>query len=95
MNYLLARRPENDKSQFLGLAGYDLANPNRLAEDIRRYLLPMEAESDEVTEYGEMFRICGSLVGPNGRSLRVVSVWMTESATGVTKFITLYPDKES
>jgi hypothetical protein len=25
----------------------------------------------------------------------VVSIWMTESATGTTKFITLYPAKEN
>ena len=36
----------------------------------------------------------GWLTGPNGRELRVVSIWMMESATDKTKFITLYPAKE-
>lgn len=39
------------------------------------------------------FEIRGALVGPNGATLRVRSVWMKESKTGITKFITLYPDK--
>ncbi|MEQ1854179.1 MAG: hypothetical protein ABMA01_21620 [Chthoniobacteraceae bacterium] len=31
--------------------------------------------------------------GPNGRALKTVSIWMTEEATGITKFVTLYPDQ--
>ena len=31
--------------------------------------------------------------GPNGNSLDVCTIWMTEFATGITKFITMYPDK--
>ncbi len=94
-NYLLAWRPENDKSEFLAQAGYDAADSDRLADDIRTQLLPLEGELEEETEYGEKFRISGTLSGPNGRTLRVVSIWMTESATGATKFITLYPAKEN
>jgi hypothetical protein len=94
-NYLLAWRPENDKSQFLAQAGYHSADPDRLADDIRQQLLPLEAEFEEETDYGRTFRIGGTLTGPNGGILRVVSIWMTERATGRTKFITLYPAKEN
>ena len=94
VNYLLARRRENDKSEFLAQAGYSATQANQLVEDIRRQLLPMDAEHEETTEYGDTYRICGTLTGPNGRALRVVSIWMTESATGTTKFITLYPERK-
>ena len=93
-NYLLQWRPENDKSQFLAQAGYTDQHADRLARDIRRQLLTLAAEFEETTEYGEMYSIVGSLIGPNGRMLRVASIWMTEAATGHTKFITLYPAKE-
>lgn len=93
-NYLLQWRPENDKSRFLAHAGYTEQHADRLASDIRQQLLRLEAEFEETTEYGEMYSIIGSLIGPNGRMLRVASIWMTESATGQTKFITLYPAKE-
>jgi hypothetical protein len=89
--YLLRWRPENDKSRFLAKAGYTPAHAHRLASDIRHQLLPLEAAFEEATEYGNKYRINGSLIGPNGRALPVVSIWMTESATGLTKFITLYP----
>jgi hypothetical protein len=39
------------------------------------------------------YQIRGKLKGPNGRTLRVISIWMTESAGGKSKFVTLYPDK--
>jgi hypothetical protein len=93
-NYLLQWRPENDKSRFLAQAGYTEPDADRLAEDIRRQLLALEAEFQETTDYGEMYRIVGDLTGHNGQTLRVVSIWMVESATEQTKFITLYPAKE-
>jgi hypothetical protein len=95
VSYLLAWRRENDKSGFLAQAGYTAADGDPLAQDIRRQLLPLEADFEETTDYGDMYRIRGTLIGPNGRVLRVVSIWMKENTTGTTKFITLYPDTEN
>ena len=94
VNYLLQWRPENDKSRFLGSAGYTEKDGEQLAQDIRDQLLSLEAEFEETTEYGDMYSIGGSLIGPNGRAIRVMSIWMVESVTDKTKFITLYPKKE-
>ena len=91
--YLLQWRPEDDKSAFLALAGYTPESAERLASDLRNQLLILDAEFMESTEYGDILRIRGSLTGPTERTLHVVTIWMTEEATGVTKFITLYPDK--
>lgn len=91
--YLLKWRPENDKSQFLALAGYTIADADRLVEDIRAQLLPFDAQAEEMTEYGQKYRISGALNGPNGRTLNVETVWVVESVSGVTKFITLFPAK--
>ena len=92
-SYLLVKRPVGDKSAFLQQAGYTLDNPARLEEDIRKQILTQDAVSVETTVYGELFEIRGSIAGPNSRVLRVRTVWMQEFATGITKFITLYPDK--
>ncbi len=91
--YLLRHRIEDDKSGFLELAGYNLENPDRLMSDLRGQLLPLDAELFDQTEYGAKYRIRGTLAGPNGRVLRVLSIWMKEYATGETKFVTLFPDK--
>ena len=91
--YLLRHRDEDDKSGFLALAGDTLDNADRLMHDIRTQLLPLDAEFFDWTEYGPKYRIRGTLTGPNGRVLRVVSIWMKEDATEETKFVTLFPDK--
>lgn len=92
--YLLVPRIEDDKSGFLALAGYSLVNWRNLEDDLRRQL-----EGDVVliqtTQYGEMYQIKGSLTGPNGRVLNVITVWIRLSATGETRFVTLVPDKEA
>ena len=92
-DYLLRWRPEDDKSAFLEQAGYTLESADKLMTDIREQLLPLEAEFFQQSEYGPKYRIRGTLNGPNGRLLRVLSIWITEEATGETKFVTLYPDK--
>ena len=43
-DYLLRKLPENDKSGFLMVAGYNLDTWERLEADIRRQLLPLDAE---------------------------------------------------
>lgn len=91
--YLLVKRPVGDKSEFLKQAGYGLDNWQQLEQDIRQQILSNEATSTEQTQHGEYFEIIGPLTGPNGAVLRVKTVWMQESSSGVTKVITLYPDK--
>lgn len=91
--YLLLRRPVGDKSEFLKQAGYTLENWRQLEYDIRQQILSKEAVLVEHTEYGDIFEIRALLSGPNGVSLRIISVWIREAKTGITKFVTLYPDK--
>lgn len=91
--YLLRHRDEDDKSGFLLLAGYTLENADQLVNDLRTQLLPLDAVFLGQTEYGAKYQIRGVISGPNGRLLRVVSIWMKEDATGMTKLVTLFPDK--
>jgi hypothetical protein len=91
--YLLRLRLEDDKSQFLALPRYTLGDADRLMSDIREQILTLEAEPFDETEYGPKYRIRGTLTGPNGRGLRVSTIWMQENTTKQTKFVTLLPDK--
>ena len=92
--YLLKWRPDNDKSQFLRQAGYTQASWRNLLEDIRKQILPLEAVFLQNTVYGGLWKIRGTLKVPNGVTIRVVTIWMHEKYTELTKFITLFPDKE-
>jgi hypothetical protein len=91
--YLLVQREFDDKSQFLRQAGYTLENWEQLEQDLRLQMLPHDAVLIEQTVYGNIFEIRSSLTGPKGQTLFVKTIWMDELRSGVTKFITLYPDK--
>lgn len=91
-DYLLRPREDHDKAGYLRLAGYHQGDPGRLERDIRAQLLPMAPVFAGSTAYGDKFIIRGELLGPNGRRLKVRSVWMVEKPAGTTKFVTLYPD---
>lgn len=93
--YLLVLRKRHDKSRWLAQAGYTLENWHLLEEDLRTQILSLDVIPTENTKYGQMYEIRGKLAGPNGRTLAVCTMWMTETTTGETKFITMYPDKES
>lgn len=92
-NYLLSPRVRNDKSKWLERAGYSLANWYLLESDLRKQILQLQAAPTEKTKYGQMYEIQGKLKGPNGKLLSVTSIWMTEFSTGITKFITVFPNK--
>jgi hypothetical protein len=92
-DYLLKWIEKDDKSGFLIRAGYSRDAYQQLIDDIREQLLPAEAILQERREDGELYRIRGILRGPNGRELRVRTVWIVcEEAK--PQFITLVPDKE-
>lgn len=92
-DYLLAPKKRNDKSKWLAQAGYNLKNWRILENDLRTQILSFDALPIDKTNYGQMYEIRGKLIGPNGKTLFVCSNWMTEFSTGITKFITIYPDK--
>lgn len=90
-DYLLVWQPRGDKSRFLALAGYDATRSDQLARDIRMQVLPCDAVPAETTEHGQYYEISCPLTGPNGRTLDIRTIWMTEHLSGMTKFITLIP----
>ncbi len=93
-DYLLIPKKRNDKSKWLVGAGYTPENWQVLEADLRNQILSENTESVEGTKFGQMYEIRGRLVGPNGKSLSVLTVWMTDIETGNTRFITMYPDKK-
>lgn len=91
--YLLVPRPTDDKSRYLAQAGFTLANPDDLRDAILRLVAESEAIEDSTSEYGTFYRVSGLLIGPNGRSLSVVTIWLHRSLDGSCRFVTLKPDR--
>jgi hypothetical protein len=91
--YLLLPQTRGDKSTFLARAGYTRGNADQLLRDLRTQILPLEAVALESNKFGRYYEIRGTLTGPNGVTLDVCTIWMTEHLSGATKFVTLIPDK--
>ena len=91
--YLLVLQPRGDKSAFLARAGYTLENPDQLLHDLRTQILLLDATPLEAGEFGQYYEIRGTLSHPKGVTLAVRTIWMTEHLSGITKFVTLIPDK--
>ena len=91
--YLLLPQARGDKSAFLAKAGYTMGNTDSLLRDLRTQILPLEAVTLESNKFGRYYEIRGTLTGPNGVTLAVCAIWMTEHLSDVTKLVTLIPDK--
>ncbi|HVW21483.1 MAG TPA: hypothetical protein VHC86_09730 [Opitutaceae bacterium] len=89
--YLLVRQSRSDKSAFLELAGFGLANPDALIEALVAVRDENDAQLVDENKFGRYFEVPGVLSGPSGMRLRVRTIWMTEHLSGATKFITLIP----
>jgi hypothetical protein len=92
-DYLLIPQARGDKSAFLERAGYTLGEAEQLLHDLRAQLLPREAAPGKSNQFGQYYETRGNLTGPNGLTLAVRAIWMTEHLSQVTKFVTLLPDK--
>ena len=90
-DYLLVPLTESDKSGWLTRGGYTTKNPQRLIDDIRSQILPLEASASRSSPFGETFEICGLLHGPSGVSLRVRTIWLKDALSGQVRFVTLIP----
>lgn len=87
--YLLVPLLRDDKSQFLGLAGYTLENWQQLEQDLRAQILVLEATLTAFTQYGQKYSIVGDLIGRNGRTIRIKTIWIVTNE--MTCFVTLFP----
>ncbi|MFB2893757.1 DUF6883 domain-containing protein [Aerosakkonemataceae cyanobacterium BLCC-F50] len=93
--YLLVYKARNDKSKFLAQAGFKEQNPEVLREAIRLLIESNEAVEDGTNEYGIFYRVAGELIGIDGASLSVITIWLQRKSDGKFQFVTLKPFKES
>jgi len=91
-NYLLSRTHPvgRFKAEFFSALGYT-RNDWRALEMSIRWLLSAEAREREQTVYGKKYEVAGVIAGPNGRSARIVTVWIVRRNEDFPRFITAYP----
>jgi hypothetical protein len=88
----LVLKARNDKSRFLARAGFTQENPEALGLAIQRQAMNQEAIEEKSNEYGAFYQVAGELVGINGVSLSVVTVWLQRQIGGKFQFVTLKPN---
>jgi hypothetical protein len=90
--YLLVPKARNDKSRFLTQAGFTPENPESLKLAIQNQAIDKEAIEEKSNEYGTFYQVAGELIGVNGVSLSVVTVWLQRQIDGKFQFVTLKPN---
>lgn len=93
--YLLVPQLRSDKSRYLARAGYTSANVERLIDDLRSQILPLDAMLSRSTQFGETYLIDGPLLGPSGERIFVRTVWQRHALSGSVHFVTLIPKPQS
>ena len=91
--YLLVKKFRNDKSKFLAQAGFTLDNSDALTAAIKLLIQMSEAVEDRSNEYGDFFQVEGELLGANGVTLSVVTIWLRRRFDGKFQFVTLKPHR--
>ena len=87
--YLLIHLPKDDKSEYLAKGGYTLDNWQQLEQDLREQILSLEAQPTLKTQYGQKYQIVTSLNCPNGKVLKIKTIWIVTDQ--ITQFVTLFP----
>jgi hypothetical protein len=94
--YLLSpRHPDGrGKAAYLARLGYTRETWQRLEADLRRQHLTLDASPGKASPYGRKYEILGSLLGPNGHSAWVRTIWIVLSEETAARLVTLIPEKE-
>lgn len=81
------------KATFFLRLGYTRNGWQQLDQDLRELLTRNTSESADVTPYGLKFIVRGRLLGPSGRSARVITVWTILTGDTSPRFVTAYPEE--
>lgn len=79
------------KARVFGALGFRADRWEELESALRTQYLTQEAERVAVATEGQKFRIRAILVGPDGESADVVSIWFVRPGETVPRFVTAYP----
>jgi len=77
--YLLVPLAKSDKAHWLARGRHTAKNPDRLQDDLRGQILPLNATLTRSTPFGEAYQICGHLHGPSGNLISIRTIWLKQA----------------
>ena len=91
-DYLLS--PTHDtgrfKAEFFHQLGYRAGSWRTLERDLRKLILSSGVTESRRSRWGQKFRVEGPLKGPNGKTTRVLTVWIILRGEAVPRLVTAY-----
>lgn len=79
------------KVSFFAALGYSQEQWQQLEVDLRAQHLPQDAQPATASSYGQKYEIRAILIGPNGRSAEVVSIWIILAGEDAPRLVAAYP----
>jgi hypothetical protein len=81
------------KARWLFALGYRLESPEELANDLLGVVRTSEDFTMQADRFGVKFVVKGLLTRPNGRSARVLTIWMMEHDTSFPRLVSAFPTR--
>jgi hypothetical protein len=88
--YLLLTARSKGKARFFAALGYTSENWTEFEKALREQHLVLDAEEDEVTQWGTVYAIVGPITGPSGETADVRSIWIIRHGEEAPRFVTAY-----
>ena len=79
------------KARFFSALGYSQDDWQRLADDIREQIVPLDADYGRPNLYGVTYEVVGVLRGPQG-SATIMTVWIVEKGRKAARLVTAHPE---
>jgi len=79
------------KAKYFRSLGYTEENADQLAGDLLNIAKSEGVRQEIASDYGTKYIIDGDLVTPIGTTVRLRTVWVTESYDERPRFVTAYP----
>ena len=79
------------KAAFFQKLGYSIENCELFERCLREVILTREATKIETSLYGRKYVVEGLIVGPSGKKVHLVTVWIILNDEVIPRFITAYP----
>lgn len=79
------------KAAFFMALGYTQDDWGTLSSDLRDLAARGDALTPADSAFGRKYEIAGTLVGPNGKSAELVTVWIILNDEDFPRFVTAYP----
>lgn len=92
-DYLLSHEHPHGrfKARFFNALGFRADQWQELESALRTQHLTQDAEAVQVAAEGQKFRIRATLIGPEGESAMVVSIWFIRPRETAPRFVTAFP----